>query len=343
MKFIHIADLHLDTPLVALKNNRELVKKRRMEQKKAFKDVILLAKEENVDFIFIAGDFFEQKFVEKNTIEYIIKTIELIPNIEVFIAPGNHDPLIKNSPYKTYKWPGNVIIFDENISKISFEFVDIYGFGFEDYEMSSNKLEGFRVENPDKVNVLFTHGTLCGNSKYNDINYNDLKQFDYVALGHIHAKKLDDNVVYPGAFMACGFDEPGEHGFVIGNLEKGNISYEFRNIEERHFETIELDISEIRSANEIAELLKLKNDIYRIKLTGIRNVEFRELKDEIASLDGLICNVIDNTHLPYNLEEIASMKNLKGIFTKKMLEVINDMPENEEEIMKAIEITYSFL
>ena len=27
MKFIHIADLHLDTPLVSLRNNRDLIKK----------------------------------------------------------------------------------------------------------------------------------------------------------------------------------------------------------------------------------------------------------------------------------------------------------------------------
>ena len=78
---------------------------------------------------------FEQKFVEKNTVEYIINSLQLIPDTKIFIAPGNHDPYIKNSPYKTFKWPENVIIFDSEIKKYSFDNVDIYGLGFEDYEM----------------------------------------------------------------------------------------------------------------------------------------------------------------------------------------------------------------
>ena len=53
MKFIHMADLHLDTPLVSLKNNRDLIKKRRTEQKQVFRDVINIAKNENIDFLFI--------------------------------------------------------------------------------------------------------------------------------------------------------------------------------------------------------------------------------------------------------------------------------------------------
>ena len=58
MKFIHMADLHLDTPLVSLKNNRDLIKKRRTEQKQEFRDVINIAKNENIDFLFISGDLF---------------------------------------------------------------------------------------------------------------------------------------------------------------------------------------------------------------------------------------------------------------------------------------------
>ena len=65
MKFIHIADLHLDTPLVSLRNNRDLIKKRRTEQRQVFSDVINKIKAENIEYLFISGDLFEQKFVEK--------------------------------------------------------------------------------------------------------------------------------------------------------------------------------------------------------------------------------------------------------------------------------------
>ncbi len=118
MKFIHMADLHFDTPLVSLKNNRELIKKRRTEQRQVFRDVIALAKKENVDFLFISGDLFEQKFVEKGTIEFIISSFQLIPDTKIFISPGNHDPFIKNSPYNLYEWPENVTIFNGEVRNV---------------------------------------------------------------------------------------------------------------------------------------------------------------------------------------------------------------------------------
>jgi hypothetical protein len=49
----------------------------------------------------------------------------------------------------------------------------------------------------------------------------------------------------------------------------------------------------------------------------------------------------DETHLPFNLEEIAKQETLKGIFTRKMLEELEKNPNQKEDIMKAIEITYA--
>lgn len=343
MKFIHIADLHLDTPLVSLKNNRELIKQRRTEHRQVFKDVVKLARDAKAQILFISGDLFEQKFIEKNTIEFIINTLQLIPDTKVFITPGNHDPYIKNSPYRTYKWPDNVTIFDSKIQKVSLEYIDVYGFGFEDYEMNSNELAEFKVDNEKKVNVLITHGNIGSKSKYNDLNLKDLAKFDYVALGHIHLKKLDNNIVYPGALVSCGFDECGEHGLVMGNLEKDNITYEFKNMEYTHFDTREIDISNVHVPNDVLDLLDLKDDIYKIYLKGARNVDVKDICDLIKAFSKNVCEIKDETHLPYNLEEIAKSKTLKGIFVKKMLEELKNSPNDKEEIMKAIEITFASL
>ena len=95
-----MADVHFDMPFIAFSGKKEFAKKRRSEQKKAFHDVIQFAKKENVDCLFISGDLFEQKFVEQATIDYIISNFQLIPEVNIFITPGNHDPFIKNSPYE---------------------------------------------------------------------------------------------------------------------------------------------------------------------------------------------------------------------------------------------------
>lgn len=344
MKFVHIADSHLDTPLVSLKNNREIIKSRRNEHKQIFKDVIKFVKSENVDLLFISGDLFEYKFVEKNTIDFIMSSFELIPNTRIFITPGNHDPLIKNSPYSLYKWPSNVKIFGKNIEKVTIKDVDIYGYGFEDFEFSDDELADFKVDDEKKCNVLITHGTFAGSTKkYNDISKKSLEQFDYVALGHIHLSKLDNNIVYPGALVACGFDEPGEHGIVFGELSKESIKYEFKNMELSHFVDLSIDVSDVKIPNDVLEKVSFENDIYRVTFKGTRSVDIKELIAVIRNETSNVVDFKDETKLPYDLESIARQQNLKGIFTRRMLEELEKNPSQKEEIMKAIEMTYEML
>ena len=110
MKFVHIADMHFDTSFAQI-SNTELGNSRRLEQRKALKKVIEYIKENNVDYLFIAGDFYEHKYIRESTIEFINKLFKEIENTKVFITPGNHDPLIKNSFYNKYSWNQNVHIF----------------------------------------------------------------------------------------------------------------------------------------------------------------------------------------------------------------------------------------
>lgn len=218
-------------------------------------------------------------------------------------------------------------------------------FGFNDYEFSSDEIENLEIEDESKINVLVIHGTLNGGSKkYLDLKVKDLAKFDYVALGHIHEKKVDDSkIIYPGSLLSIGFDELGEHGIIVGNLEKDNVTYEFKNMEYKHFEIIEVDISDLKAPEEILNYVELGEDIYRIVLKGERNIDIEKVKEIINSEEKNICEIRDLTHISYDLESISKGKNIKGYFTKKMLEELNEHPERKEEILKAIEITYQLL
>ena len=347
MKFVHIADVHFDMPMLSFKGNRELIKKRRIEQKQAFRDVIQFVKKEKVEFLFISGDLFEQKYVEKSTIEYIISNFGLISDTNIFIAPGNHDPLIKNSPYSTFDWPSNVTIFNSEYGMISFDDVDIYGIGFNDYEFSSNEIANTKIENEDKINILVTHGTLNGaDGKYHDIKEKDLNKFDYVALGHIHEKKVDDSrIIYPGSLISCGFDEEGKHGFVKGEITKEKCDLEFVPLDYKEFEKIKLDISNYSNIHEVMESLKIEdNKFYKIEICGTRNFNIDELIECITEENKNICEIKDCTTLPYDFENIKQMKNLKGLFTKKILDEMENMSELEkQETMKTVDLIYQMM
>ncbi len=87
MTFIHIADLHFDRPFIALQGNKELAKKRRQEQKQNFKKVIDYINDNKIDFLFLAGDLYEQKFVTDDTVKFLVSCFKEIPDTEVFITP----------------------------------------------------------------------------------------------------------------------------------------------------------------------------------------------------------------------------------------------------------------
>ena len=61
MKFIHIADMHLDSAFVNLAERETLGNKRRLEQRKIMKDIIEYIKDEDIKYLFISGDLYEQK------------------------------------------------------------------------------------------------------------------------------------------------------------------------------------------------------------------------------------------------------------------------------------------
>lgn len=353
MRFIHIADMHLDAPFTELSKQEELGDLRRLEQRKIFSKIIDHIKTEKIEYLFISGDFYEHQYIRNTTIEYINNLFKTIPETKVFITPGNHDPLLKNSYYNNFNWNNNVYIFDEKIKTYELEDVDIYGVGFNDFYCRDSKIEEIEIKNKNKINILIAHGELNASKTvempYNPLNENKLKQlgFDYIALGHIHKKEINENIVYPGSCIAFGFDELGEHGMFDVELEKNKLNINFIKLDETEFIEKNIDISEITTEEELiekisAEKLEQKN-LYKIILVGNKNFEIN--KNKILKLLNKknIIKIKDNTQIEYDLEKINKENNLRGFFIREILNMKNEENYSEEEINKAIEIGLQLL
>lgn len=355
MNFVHIADMHFDSPFVNLSEKDTLGDLRRLEQRKVFKKIIEYIKENQIQYFFISGDLYENRYVKLSTIEFINKLFKEIPKTKIFIAPGNHDPYIKNSYYNKFNWNDNVKIFKSNIEKVETDEANIYGFGFDDFYCTNCNIENINLEETKKPNILVMHGTLDGTSieekQYNSIPRKELEQkgFDYVALGHIH--KLDYNttkqqrIVYPGSTISLGFDELGMHGMIIGKIENKKLDIEFKPLEDEKFKKIEIDCTNITSKEELIEEindLKIMEGYYiEIILAGSRNFEIDkyDLLKYIESKQ--IIKIKNNTNIAYDLEKIANQSTLKGIFVKEMLNRLkneNLTKDEKEKIEKSIEI-----
>ena len=337
MKFVHIADVHLDTPFKTISDRADIGIERRLEQREALKKVIDYIKENNIEYLFISGDLYDQEYIRESSISFLNDLFKEIPNTNIYIAPGNHDPYLKNSFYATYNWNNNVKIFTNVVEKVEKEDVNIYGYGFNSFEMNDDQINDINIDDSNKINILITHGDL-NDSKYNPIKLNELKQkgFDYVALGHIHKRDDITNIVYPGSLISLGFDELGDHGMIVGEIENKELNKKFIKIDNREFVEYELDISNILSEEELIEKInniKEENKLYKIILEGYRNFP---ININIKFINKNIIKIKNNTKIKIEYKENNST--LKGLFIKKLNERKNNNLIDEKTYEDILEI-----
>ena len=351
MKFIHIADMHIDSAFLNLSDKDIMGDLRRLEQRKVFKKIIDYIKENNIEYMFISGDLYEHKYIKQSSIEYINNLFKEIPQTKIFIAAGNHDPKVKNSYYNKFNWNENVKIFNSYIEKIEMPDCNIYGYSFDDFYCENCGIEDISLLQNGKPNILVIHGNLDG-AKNDDKTYNHIsrkvleeKGFDYVALGHIHKADYSKNqkIVYPGSTVSLGFDELGEHGMIVGSLDN-ELNLEFVPLDDEEFTIKELNVDNIYSKEELIENinnLNIKQNTYvEIILVGGRNFEIDKYDILKFIQNDRIIKIKDETKMSRDLEKISNESTLRGLFVKDMMKRL----ENEEDLErknileKAIEI-----
>ncbi len=350
MRFLQMADMHFDSPFANL-NKNGLGEARRLEQREVFKKIINYISENEIEYLFICGDLYEQQYVRKSTIEFINNQFKSIPDTKVFMVPGNHDPYLQNSYYNRFTWNDNVTIFDSTVKKIDLtDTIDLYGYGFDDFYLKTDVLSTINVENEEKINILLTHGCVDGGTaedrEYNPMTSKEIRgsKFDYIALGHIHKRESGEKYAYTGSCISLGFDELGEHGVLLGEVDEisKKVTTHFIQMDPKEFIEYELDITDINSQEDLIEKINTieiqENNYYKIILIGDRNFEIKtnEIIKYINSKN--IIKIKDSAKIKQNIEEISKENTLKGIFIRKLKELIDDNPEQKDLIQKAMEI-----
>ena len=200
VKSLHCADLHFDSPF---RDSDSPYRERRKEDlRETFGAIIDKAVKEEVNIILMAGDLFDNATVMKTTVDYVIRKLKEIPDIRVFISPGNHDPYHGKSFYKIIPWPNNVHVFQDKLEKVHIESLNtvVYGIGFGDSYERQGLIECMESEidiEDNKINIMVMHGDVTSScSEYNPITLEHIgkSKMDYIALGHIHKRNFDDSM-----------------------------------------------------------------------------------------------------------------------------------------------------
>ncbi len=243
-KFLHSADIHLDSPLKGLEAYEDApIEEIRSATRRAFDKLIEFAIEERVDFFLIVGDLFDGDWKDLNTGLYFAERMGRLKreNIPVFIVSGNHDfasPITKTMPL-----PDNVTLFSSaRVSTVILENIGvaIHGRSYPSRIVTDNLAADYPQHRSNYFNIGLLHTALNGridHEPYAPCSLDDLrsKAYDYWALGHIHQREVvseDPWVVFPGNIQGRKINEQGSKGATLVTVEAGTVT-------ERH---LELDV-----------------------------------------------------------------------------------------------------
>lgn len=264
IRFIHAADLHLDSPMIGLSHlSKEIFERLKESTFTALKKVTDAAIQNNVDFVVLAGDLFNEEDRSIRAQTRLRKEMERlkVQNISVYIIHGNHDHL--NGEWVHLDMPDNVHIFSEKVEVKRFEkpglSVHLYGFSYETKHVADNHLIEYRKKNDADFHIGLLHGHYEGESehgKYASFRINDLlsKGFDYWALGHIHKREIlhqNPPIVYPGNIQGRNRKETGEKGCYFVTLSSAATKLDFISTADIIWENAVIDGSEVNSFQEL--------------------------------------------------------------------------------------------
>ena len=94
MRFLHAADLHLDSPLRGLDRYEGApVEELRGATRRAFENLVALCLSERVDFLLLAGDLYDGSWKDYRTGLFVAAQLSKLraADIPVFFGRGNHD------------------------------------------------------------------------------------------------------------------------------------------------------------------------------------------------------------------------------------------------------------
>lgn len=235
MRFLHAADLHLDSPLRGLDRYEGApVDDVRGATRRAFENLVTTALSERVDLVVIGGDLYDGDWPDHNTGLFFVKGVTQLAEagIPVAIVRGNHDAASKLT--KSLRLPRNVhLLADTKPETVVLDGIGVavHGQSFITPAVLDDLASAYPAPIPDCFNIGLLHTSLNGRPGHDNYAPTTLdvlrgKGYDYWALGHIHAAEIvlrEPWVVYPGNTQGRDIRESGAKGCSLVSVENGVV------------------------------------------------------------------------------------------------------------------------
>ena len=235
-RFLHTADIHLDSPLVGLDRYESApVAAARGATRHAFENLVRLAIDEDVAFVVLAGDLYDGDWRDYRTGLFFVDQMAKLREAEIpaFVVAGNHDAASQLT--KNLRPPDNVHFFSTKKPETrlvkAFD-VAIHGQGFASRAVTEDLAVAYPVADPGCFHVGLLHTSLEGregHATYAPTSAQVLAQkgYQYWALGHVHKREVvskDPWIVFPGNLQGRHAREVGPKGCTLVTVENGAVA-----------------------------------------------------------------------------------------------------------------------
>lgn len=351
LKFIHCADLHLDSPFHGLfAQNRNLQEHLTNATFAAFDSIIDQAIANDVDFVLIAGDVYDGADKSLRAQLHLRGGLGRLARegIHSFVIHGNHDPL--NGWSARVRYPDEVHIFSDKPEAIPFErdgehLARIAGISHPTGSVKKNLVRNLPEKGdewPTTIGLVHCNvGSDTEHQPYAPCALSDLisLNYDYWALGHIHATTIlrdqRPTVVYAGNPQGRHINEDGPRGCYLVGVKNGDCTSEFLETDQIRWCEHELRIDGIETIDDLqtrifGDLDSLQDAaggrsiIVRLTLAGTGPLH-RDLQGRIADLLAALRNeeridppfiwlerLVDQTRPPIDRAKLLARQDFLG-------------------------------
>ena len=281
IKIIHTADIHIGSALKGLPKDKSALRKAEIVD--GFRRLCLYAKKENIAAVLIVGDLFDENGAPRSLKIEVLAVIAQASPVRFFYVSGNHDGEL----FATEDLPNNLFTFSKTHA---FEGYDL-GEGIRITGLNANDLSQAVFSSltllPEQYNIVALHGEIGVEIPLPRLQN---RFIDYLALGHIHkptlqCEKLDSRGKYRycGCLEGRGFDEVGDRGFFLLEIENGSlISEKFLSFATRKTVEVRVDITDCNSYFEVENAVACalngvsEKNLIKIVLSGRHQVGLRK-------------------------------------------------------------------
>lgn len=265
IRFLHAADLHIDSPLLGLdRYDGAPVDKLRSATRRALENLVELALDTPVDFVLLAGDIYDRDWKDFHTGLFFREQIVRLhrQGIPVFIIHGNHDA--QGEIAHSLRLPDNVRTFSSRSAE-TFTLdelkVAIHGRSFPKRAVSEDLVPDYPEARPDHFNIGLLHTSLSGYAGHDNYAPTSLdtlinKGYDYWALGHVHTREVlhsRPRIVFPGNTQGRHARETGAKGCELVSWDGNHLQSQFVPLDQVRWHRLALDLSGLELIGEMVE------------------------------------------------------------------------------------------